>query len=145
VARPFATIRSVAEARLRATGQRLGQRAALIGGCGLAALIFLVFALAAATVALSEWLGLLAALVIMAFLALAVLLVLVAMMAAENRRARRVAARRAALDRQFLQAAAISAAPRLVRLPGRTGLGLALVGLGAALVLIRRRGAGDED
>ena len=142
MARPFATLRSVAEARLRAAGQRLGLRAALIGGCALAAAIFLAFALAAATVALTDRVGLLQALVIMAGAALAVVLVLLGILAIESRRARRSAARRASLDRQLLRAAAISAAPRVVRLPGRAGFGLALVALGALLVLARR---GDED
>jgi hypothetical protein len=143
VARPFATLRSVAEARLRAAGQRLGLRAALIGGCVLAAAVFLAFALAAATVALTDRVGLLQALVIMAGAALALVLVLLGILAIEARRARRSTARRASLDRQLLQAAAISAAPRVVRLPGRAGFGLALVALGALLVLARR--GDDED
>ena len=143
MARPFATLLSVAEARLRHAGQRLGLRAALLACCALAAALFLGFALAAATVALAERFGLLQALVIMAGAALALLLVLIGVMAIEARRARRVAVRRASLDRQLLRAAAISAAPRAARLPGRGGVGLALVALGAALVLSRRGDRSD--
>ncbi|HVH03680.1 MAG TPA: hypothetical protein VM891_12175, partial [Amaricoccus sp.] len=75
MARPFATLLSVAEARLRHAGQRLGLRAALLACCALAAVLFLGFALAAATVALAERFGVLQALVIMAGAPLALLLV----------------------------------------------------------------------
>jgi hypothetical protein len=138
VARPFATLFSVAEARLRHAGQRLGVMAGLVAACALALVMFLCFALAAATVALVDAVGLLPALLIMAGVALLLLLVLLAVLAAERRRERRIAARRATLDRDLLRAAAFSAAPRAMRLPGRTGVGLGLVALGALLVLMRR-------
>ena len=120
---------------------------ALIAGCVLAGIAFLAFALGAATVALTERVGLLQALVIMAGTALAVILVLIGVLAIEARRERRIAARRAALDSQLMRAAAISAAvPQASRLAGRTGLGLGLVALGALLVLARSRDeAEDED
>jgi hypothetical protein len=143
VTRPFATLLSVAQARVRHAGQRLGARLGLLAGVLLAAAIFLGFALAAATVALTESVGLLEALVIMAGLALVVVLALVGILAIDARRERRIAARRSSLDRQLLRSAAISAAvPRASRLPGRTGVGLGLVALGALLVLARR---GDDD
>ena len=95
--------------------------------------------------ALTERVGLLQALVIMAGVAFAVVLALVGVLAIEARRERRIAARRASLDRQLLRSAAISAAvPQAARLPGRAGLGLGLVALGALLVLARRGGDDDE-
>jgi hypothetical protein len=143
VARPFATLLAVAEARLRHVGQRLGLRAALIAGCALAGAVCLGFALAAVTVALAARLGAVAALAIMAGVALLVALALVLALSIDAQRERRIAARRASLDREFLRAAAISAAPRAVRLPGRSAVGLAMVALGAALVLARRGDGGD--
>jgi hypothetical protein len=143
--RAFATLVSVARARLRHAGQRLGLRAALIAGCVLAGAVFLGFALAALTVALTARVGLLQALVIIAGAALVLVLVLVGLLAVEARRERRLAARRASLDRELLRAATLSAAiPHAARLPTRAGLGLGLVALGALLVLARRRDA-DED
>ena len=66
VARLFATVSRVAEARVRNVGRRASRRAALIGGCVLAALLCLAFALIAATVALAERFGTINALAIMA-------------------------------------------------------------------------------
>jgi UDP-N-acetylmuramyl pentapeptide phosphotransferase/UDP-N-acetylglucosamine-1-phosphate transferase len=143
--RPFARLVSVAQARLRHAGQRLGLRAALIAGCVLAGAVFLGFTLAAITVVLAARLGTVAALAIMAGVALFVALGLMVALSIEAQRERRIAARRASLDRELLRTAAISAAvPRASRLPGRAGLGLGLVALGALLVLARRR-EDDED
>ena len=141
-----ATLYSVAQARVRHASQRLGLRAALICGCILGGLLFLGFALAAATVALTDRVGPLQALVIMAGIALLAVLVLVGVLVGEARRERRIAARRAVLDRDLLRAASISAAlPRVAGLSSRTGIGLGLVALGAMLVLGRRRRDHDEE
>jgi hypothetical protein len=136
VARLFATISRVAEARIRNIGRRAALRAALIGGCVLAALLCLGFALVAATVALADRFGTINALAIMAGGALVVLLLLLLALAWEERRHRRLAARRAALDRQLTQAAALSLVGRAR--PSRPVVGLGLVALGALMVLLRR-------
>lgn len=143
MARPLATLLSVARARVSHAGQRLGLRLGLLAVCLLAALICLGFALAAATVALSARVGLSEALLIMSGAALVVVLLVIGVLALEDRRERRIAARRAVLDQQLIRTAALSAAvPHAARLPGRGGVGLGLVALGALLVLMRRR---DED
>jgi uncharacterized iron-regulated membrane protein len=136
VARLFAAVTRIAEARIRNLGRRTALRASLIGGCVLAALLCLVFALSAITVALADEVGTAAALAIMAVGALLLLLVLVGALAWEKRRHQRHAAQRAALDRQLAQAAALSMMGG-VR-PSRSTLGLGLVALGALMVLLRR-------
>ena len=136
VARLFATVTRVAEARIRNVGRRVALRAALIGGCVLAALLCLGFALMAATVALADRFGMINALAIMAGAALLVLLILLAALAWEERRHRRLAAQRAALDRQLAQAAALSLVGGAR--PSRPMVGLGLVALGALMVLLRR-------
>ena len=136
VARLFATVTRVAEARIRNLGRRAALRAALIGGCVLAALLCLAFALAAATVALADRFGMINALAIMAGGALLVLLILLAALAWEARRHRRLAAQRAALDRQLAQAAALSLVGGAR--PSRPMVGLGLVALGALMGLLRR-------
>lgn len=146
MALPFATLYSVAQARVRHAGQRLGVRLGLLAGCAVAGLVFLGFGLAAATVALTERVGLLQALTIMAGGALVVILVLVGVLALEAQRERRIAARRAALDQRLLQSAAISSAvPTVARLGGRAGIGLGLVALGSLLVLAHRRDRDEDD
>jgi hypothetical protein len=78
--------------------------------------------------------------------ALLVALGLMLALSIEAQRERRIAARRASLDRELLRTAAFSAAvPRAARLPGRAGVGLGLVALGALLVLARRREDDAED
>jgi hypothetical protein len=146
VVRPIATLVSVARARLRHAGQRLGLRAGLIAGSVVAGALFLGFALATVTVALAARLGAVPALAIMAGVALLVALGLMLALSIEAQRERRIAARRASLDRELLRTAAFSAAvPRAARLPGRAGVGLGLVALGALLVLARRREDDAED
>ena len=82
----------------------------------------------------------------MAGAALALLLVLIGVLAIEARRERRIAARRASLDRQLLRAAAISAACRARRgCRAAAASGSALVALGALLVLARPRRRRGED
>ncbi len=134
--RLFSTVTRVAEARVRHAGRRLGLRAALAGGAVFCALLCIGFALAAATVALALRVGLIEALAIMAGGALVLVLIFVGALAWEARRHRRLAARRAALDRQLFQAAALSAIP--TRAPSRPIIGLGLVAIGALLVLFRR-------
>jgi heme/copper-type cytochrome/quinol oxidase subunit 2 len=143
VARLFATVARVAEARVRNIGRRAAVRAGLIGGCILAALVCLGFVLAAGTVALAEQVGLLNALAIMAGGALLIVLILLGALELESRRHRRYAARRADLDRQLYRAAALSAIP--TRAPSRPVIGLGLVALGALLVLARRGERDVED
>ncbi len=143
MARLFATVSRVAQARLRNIGRRAGLRAALFGGCVVAALLCLGFALAAATVALADRVGLINACAIMAGGALLVLLILIGILSLEERRHRRYAERRASLDRQLYQAAALSMIPS--RAPSRPVLGLGLVAVGALLVLMRPRPGWDRD
>jgi hypothetical protein len=143
VARLFATVARVAEARVRNIGRRAAVRAGLIGGCILAALVCLGFVLAAGTVALAEQVGLLNALAIMAGGALLFVLILLGALELESRRHRRYAARRADLDRQLYRAAALSAIP--TRAPSRPVIGLGLVALGSLLVLARRGRRDLED
>ncbi len=138
VGRFFATISRVAETRIRNVGKRAALRAALMGACVLAAVLSLCFALVAATVALADRYGTINALGIMAGAALVVVLILLAVLAWEARRHRRLAARRAALDRQLYRSAAISLMGDAR--PSRPTLGLGLVALGALLVLMRRDG-----
>jgi hypothetical protein len=139
VARLFASLAGLAEARVRRVTQRARLRATLIGIAVLLGLIALGFGLLAATVALADEIGLLEALLVMAGLALLGLLVVLGVLAAEARKARRLAARRGGLDRDLARAALLSAAP--ARLPSRGVLGLVLVALGAVLVL---RARGDD-
>jgi len=143
VARLFATVLQVAQARLRNIGRRAGERAALYAGCGLAALICLGFALGAATSALAERVGTVNACAIMAVAALFILLVLIGVLAWEDRQHRRFAERRASLDRQLYRAAALSLVPN--RAPSRPVLGLGLVAVGVLLVLMRPRARKDPD
>jgi len=137
VARLFATVSRVAQARIRHIGQRASLRAALYAGCVVAALLCVGFALAAATAALADRVGIINALAIMAGGALVILLILLAVLAIEARRHRRLAASRAQLDRELYRAAALSMVPS--HAPSRPTLGLGLVALGALLVLLRRK------
>lgn len=138
MARPFAVLSQVVEARLRYLGRRTAVRAGLITGCGAAALAFLVFLLAALATALAERYGTIAALAMMAGLALLVVLALLLALAIEARRHRRRATLRAAADRRLYQTAALSMVPHAR--PSRSTVGLGLVALGALLVLARRHG-----
>jgi hypothetical protein len=143
VARLFATVARVAETRARNIGRRAAVRAALVGGCILAALLCIGFVLAAATVALADRVGMINALAIMAGGSLVLVLILLGVLELEARRHRRYAARRASLDRELYRAAALSALPR--RAPSRPVIGLGLVALGALLVLARRGDDGEDN
>ena len=134
--RALSAICRVAEARVRNIGRRAVLRVALLGGCVVAALLCLGFVLAAATVALANRYGTINALAIMAGASVLVLLVLLGVLAWEQKRHRRLAAERAALDRQFAQAAAMSLVGGTR--PSRTTLGLGMVALGALMVLLKR-------
>lgn len=133
----FAALSQIAERRVRALGRRTALRGALMGGCVLAALICIGFALAAATVALADRVGIIAALGIMAGAAMLLVLVFLAALSIEERRHRaRARPLRAELNRDLYRAAAVSMTPR--RAPSRSAVGLGLVALGALLVLARR-------
>jgi Na+/melibiose symporter-like transporter len=133
----LAVLTQMAERRARAFGRRAALRGALMGGCVLAALLCICFALAAATAALADQVGIIAALAIMAGAAMLVVLVFLLALSVEERRHRtRVQPMRARLDRDLYRAAAVSMAPR--RPPSRGAVGLGLVALGALLVLARR-------
>ncbi|HRO11091.1 hypothetical protein [Amaricoccus sp.] len=134
--RALSAVSRVAEARVRSFGRRTALRAALVGGCVLAALVCLGFALMAAAVALADRFGWINALAIMAAGALVVLLIFLGALALEERRHRRLAAQRAALDRQLAQVAALSLVGGAK--PSRSAVGIGLVALGALLVLLRR-------
>lgn len=131
----FATATRIAQLRLQSISRRAALRGGLIAGCVLTALICLGFGLAAATAALAKAYGLPWALSVMAGSALVVLLLLVLALSIEGRRHRRLAARRAGLDRQLLQAAAVGMVPR--RIPSRGVAGVALVAAGALLIFAR--------
>lgn len=137
MARLFATVSRVAEARINNIGRRAALRASLMAGLAVAGLFFLGFVLMAATVALAERYGPLNALGIMAGGALVLVLIFWIALAAEARQHRRTAARRAALDQELFRAAALSLIPS--RAPSRPVLGFGLVAAGALLVLLRRR------
>lgn len=134
--RALSAVSRIAEARVRNMGRRAALRAGLMAGCVVAGLLCLSFGLAAGTVALAHRVGWIEAFGIMAGGALVVLLLLLSILAIEARRHRRLAARRAALDRQMAQAAALSLVGN-VR-PSRSAIGLGMVGLGALIVLLRR-------
>lgn len=136
VLRLFATVTRIAETRIRNVGRRAALRAGLIGGVVIAAVVCLAFALAAATVALAHRFGTIEALAIMAGGALLVILILLGVLAWEGKRHRKLAAQRAALDRQLAQAAALSLVDGAR--PSRPALGLGLVVIGSLLVLLRR-------
>jgi MYXO-CTERM domain-containing protein len=137
MARLFATVARVAEARINNLGRRAALRGSLMACAVLAALFCLGFVLMAATVALAERVGLINALWIMAVGALVLALAFLVALRIEARNHRRTAARRAELDRQLFQAAALSMIP--THAPSRPVLGLGLVAVGALLVLMRRR------
>jgi protein-S-isoprenylcysteine O-methyltransferase Ste14 len=134
--RALSALSRVAEARVRNIGRRAALRAALLGGCVVAALLCLGFVLAAATVALADRYGTINGLAIMAGASVVVLLVLLGVLAWEEKRHRRLALQRAALDRQLAQAAAMSLVGGAR--PSRSALGLGMVALGALMVLLRR-------
>lgn len=133
----FATATRVAQLRVQSITRRAALRGGLIGGCILVALIFLGFGLAAATAALADHYGTTWALAIMAGGTLLVLVLLLAALSIESRRHRRIAARRAQLDRQLLQSAALAMMP--ARAHPRGIAGIALVAAGALLILARSR------
>jgi len=136
--RALSAICRVAEARVRNIGRRAVLRVALLGGCVVAALLCVGFVLAAATVALADRYGTINALAIMAGASVLVLLILLGVLAWEQKRHRRLAAERAVLDRQFVQAAAMSLVGGTR--PSRSTLGLGMVALGALMVLLKRDG-----
>lgn len=136
--RLLSTVSHVAQARLHQISRRAALRASLGGVAVLAALIALGYVLAAITLALARRHGTMEALAIMAIAAVVVVLVMLFALWLEARRHRRLAVRRAALDRELYRAAALSVIPD--RAPARSTVGLGLVALGAALVLFRRRG-----
>jgi heme/copper-type cytochrome/quinol oxidase subunit 2 len=138
--RLLSSVGRVAEARLRDAGRRIGMRAVLAAAAALAGLIAAGFAIGAATVALAARLGTIEALLVMAGVALVVMIALLIVISAQARRDREQAALRAELDSRLLRAAAVSMIP--TRVPSRPVLGLALVAVGALLVMIRR--GGDE-
>ena len=136
--RRFGSLAGIAGSRFRSATHRLRRRATLIAIAAFLALLAFGFALAAATTALADEIGRTGALLVMAGLALAGLLVMLGLLAAEAREAREIAARRASLEGELARAALLGAAiPRLAR-PSRGVVGLALVALGAFLVLGRR-------
>jgi hypothetical protein len=137
--RLLSSVGRVAEARLRDAGRRIGIRAVLIAAAALAGLMAAGFVIGAATVALAARLGTIEALLVMAGVALVIMIALLIVISAQARRDREQAALRAELDSRLLRAAAVSMIP--TRVPSRPVLGLALVAVGALLVMIRR---GDD-
>lgn len=138
--RLLASLAEIAQARLTNAGRRVRWRAGLIAATVIAGLIAAGFAVGAATVGLAHLIGTVGALLVMACLALVVVLILLGTLTREERRHRVYLMRREGLGRQFTRAAASSVMPR--RAPSRPVFGLALVALGALLVLARR---GDDD
>jgi hypothetical protein len=140
--RLLSSVGRVAEARLRDAGRRIGMRAILTAAAGLAGLVAAGFAIGAATVALAARLGTIEALLLMAGVALVVMIALLIVLSAQARRDREQAALRSELDSRLLRAAAVSMIP--TRAPSRPVVGLALVAVGALLVMIRRGGDGKS-
>lgn len=138
--RLLASVGRIAEARLRDAGRRAGLRASLAVAAAVAGLVAAGFAIGAATVALAARIGTIEALLVMAGAALLIMIALLIVRSAQARRDREQAALRAELDSRLMRTAALSMIP--TRAPSRPVVGLALVALGALLVLIRR---GDDD
>jgi heme/copper-type cytochrome/quinol oxidase subunit 2 len=136
VVRLLVSLGRVAEARLRDAGRRAGLRAGLAIAAALAGLVAAGFAIGAATVALAGRLGTVEALLVMAAIWLVVMVALLVALSAQKRRDREQAALRAELDSRLVRAAAVSMIP--TRTPSRGVIGLALVAIGALLVLKRR-------
>jgi len=140
VIRLLSSVGRVAEARLKDAGRRIGMRVVLTAAAALAGLVAAGFAIGAVTVALAARLGTIEALLVMAGVALVVMIALLIVISAQARRDREQAALRAELDSRLIRAAAVSMIP--TRAPSRPVLGLALVAVGALLVMIRRRDDG---
>lgn len=136
--RLLSTVSQVAQARLHQISRRAALRGELMFGAAVAGIIALVYALIAATIALARRFGTLEALGIVGGVAFVVMLGFLLALWLEARRHRQQAARRAALDAQLYRAAALSLVPD--KAPSRPVVGFGLVALGAALVLLRRKG-----
>lgn len=135
--RLLSTVTHVAQTRLHQISHRAAVRGKLMAGALICAIIVLVYALVAVTVALARHFGTLEALGIVGGIALVAMLGFLLALWLEGRRHQRLAARRAALDAQLYRAAALSLIPD--RAPSRPMVGFGLVALGAALVMLRRR------
>lgn len=138
MARLFASLADLAQARIRRVARRTQFRAILIACIAVTAGLAFCFALGTATVALANELGWVAALAVMAGVMAFVALILAAVLAEEARRERLRAAQRSGLDRQLARAALLSAAPTRLGRPSRGLVGAGLVALGALIILLRR-------
>jgi hypothetical protein len=131
-----ASLAGVAEARAKRAARRVGRRIAMLAAAALLALTAAGFGLAAGTLALAREIGTVPALLVVAGGALLVCLILLLVVAADGRKEARLAAQRPPIDREFASAAFRSAALTGVRArPSRGLVGLALVAIGALLVL----------
>ncbi|MFT3974085.1 MAG: hypothetical protein QM699_11735 [Amaricoccus sp.] len=135
--RLLSTASQVVQTRLKQMSRRAALRGELMFGAAVAGIVALVYALIAATVALSREYGSLTAMGIIGGVAFVVMLGFLLALWIEARRHRRLSARRAALDAQIYRAAALSLVPD--RAPSRPVVGFGLVAIGAALVLLRRK------
>jgi uncharacterized protein YfiM (DUF2279 family) len=128
-------------ARVRRISRNARAQGIAIGFLAFFAVIALVFFLAAVTVALAGWLGLLEALVVMSVAALLACLATVLVIRAQTRRREREKTIEAMQDRRLMETAAISLLPQL---RGAGMLGLGVLAVGAFLLSRRREGPEDE-
>lgn len=136
----FLTLGGAQVAAVRETATRRAVYYALVGFFGL---LFLIFGLGAATVALARQFGLLEALAIMAGGALALCIVVLVLSSLADRRARALAAERAELQRRLRELALLSAIgtarPKAAHI---VGLGVIAA---AVLLVLGRLGGGEPD
>lgn len=121
---------------MKRAARRAGRRVALVAVAALLALTAAGFGLAAGVLALAREVGTVPALLVVAGVAAVLCLILMLVIAADTRKEERLAAMRRPIDSEFASAAFRSAAlTGATARPSRGLIGLALVAVGALLVL----------
>ena len=141
IARMFLSLGGAQVAAVRDQATRRVVYYALLGFFGL---LFLIFGLAAATVALARQFGLLEAFAMMAGGALVLCLIVLVLSKAADRRARALAAERAELQRRLRQLALLSAMGT-ARPKAAHVIGLGVIAAAVLLVLGRFGGGGPGE